>query len=79
MTGKERVRYLEELHKEMAKNQKLYQKKLIVDTVRRRYSDLWLHKRIYRERVRDHLAGAEGAPERDVLLVSPKSLKRHKN
>lgn len=79
MTVKERVRYLEELQKEITKNQKLYQKKLIVDTVRRKYSDLWLHKRMYREKVREHLAGMEGAPERDLILISPRSLKRYKN
>jgi len=73
--AKERAEYLKLLAKEERKNKKLAYKQLIVDTVRRKYSELWLRKRLIKEKVTPRSPLQEDrSVERDLFLVRPASL-----
>ncbi|OAG31698.1 hypothetical protein NEDG_00173 [Nematocida displodere] len=70
-TPQQRAEYLEQLQRETKKNQKAYQKKLIGDTVRRRYSELWLRKKSYKERTIAPAPEDAKAVERDITMIAP--------
>ncbi|KAI5190457.1 hypothetical protein NECID01_0963 [Nematocida sp. AWRm77] len=70
-----RVEYLEKLQREERKNIKAYYKQYILDSIRRKYSDLWSTDSAYKDRMVNISPQAEpSSVQKDLLLVTPSSV-----